>query len=283
MTGATGQLGRLVVEGLLATVPAGQIGVSVRDPAKAQAFADRGVRVRQGSFADPASLRKAFEGASQVLIISSNTAGDAAVQHHRTAIDAAVAAGAGRILYTSQMAASPHSAFAPMIDHAAAEAALQETGVPFTSLRNGFYVASALQFLGRGLQSGALPLPQDGPVNWTAHADLAQAAVIALTEEGRLDGITPPLTASETLTFEDLAAIASDVTGRKVSRTVISDEQFAGAGRENHLPEEQIAMGLGMFAASRAGEFSAIDPTLEKLLGRRPRTFREELAAAQVG
>ncbi|MCS7482954.1 SDR family oxidoreductase [Umezawaea endophytica] len=282
VTGATGQLGRLVVEGLLAAVPADQVGVSVRDSTKAEALAERGVRVRQGGFADPASLRHAFEGASRVLVISSNSAGDSAVRHHRNAIDAAMAVGAGRVVYTSQMAAGPDSAFAPMLDHAATEIALQESGVPFTSLRNGFYAASAIQFLGRGLASGSLPLPADGPVSWTAHEDLARAAVIALTEEGRLDGITPPLTSSQALTFHDLAAIATEVTGRDVSRTVISDDEFKRNGLAHGLPEAQVDMGLGLFAACRAGEFSVVDPTLEELLGRRPRTFREVFTESQA-
>ncbi|MDX3660016.1 SDR family oxidoreductase [Streptomyces sp. ID05-26A] len=282
VTGATGRLGKLVVEGLLTSVAASHIGVSVRDPAKAQAFADLGVRVRHGDFADPSSLREAFEGASQVLVISSNSAGAGAVEQHRNAIDAAVAVGARRILYTSHMAASPHSAFAPMVDHAATEAVLQASGVPFTSLRNGFYAESAVQFLSRGLGSGSLPLPEDGPVSWTAHPDLARAVVIALTEEGRLDGITPPLTSSEALTFHDLAMIASEITGRAMSRTVISDEDFRRRGIAHGLPEAQVDMGVGMFAASRAGEFSAVDPALEELLGSPPRTFRDVLAESQA-
>jgi uncharacterized protein YbjT (DUF2867 family) len=87
VTGATGQLGRQVVERLLTRVPADQVGVSVRDPEKAKALADRGVRVRRGSFTDPASLAHAFEGASQVLIVSVDKMGDECVTQHRAAID----------------------------------------------------------------------------------------------------------------------------------------------------------------------------------------------------
>ncbi len=106
VTGANGHLGRAVVERLLELVPAEQIGVSVRDPEKASALAALGVRVRRGEFDDPASLADAFEGVSWVLIVSVNSFGEAAARQHRMAINAAKAAGAQRIVYTSHMAAS---------------------------------------------------------------------------------------------------------------------------------------------------------------------------------
>ncbi len=175
VTGATGQLGRGIVEQLLARVPPDQVGVSVRDPEKAGAFAARGVRVRRGDFADPASLKYAFEGATQVLIVSVDELGDAAVARHGAAIEAARAAGAQRILYTSHMGASPDSPFAAAADHAATEALLRDSGVPFTSLRNGFYANTAMMLVGQALQTGTLTAPEDGPVSWTAPADLAEA------------------------------------------------------------------------------------------------------------
>src|SRR4051795_5665261 len=141
VTGANGQLGRAIVEHLKARIPAADIGVSVRDPKKAE---DLGVRVRRGDFDDPVSLEHAFEGATQVLIVSAATTGEAALRQHRTAIEAARNAGAERIVYTSHMGANRASAFAPMPDHAATEATLEASTVPFTSLRNGFYAASGV-------------------------------------------------------------------------------------------------------------------------------------------
>src|SRR4051812_29393754 len=117
VTGATGLLGGAVVERLLARQPAEEIGVSVRDPAKAQALADRGVRVRRGDYDDAASLAHAFDGAGQILLVSAAATGEVALRQHRTAIDAARAAGVRRIVYTSHMGANPASAFAPMPDH----------------------------------------------------------------------------------------------------------------------------------------------------------------------
>ena len=100
---------------------------------------------------------------------------------HRTAIEAATAAGVERIVYTSHMGANAASPFAPMPDHAATEAALRDSGVAYTALRSGFYATSGIMLMGRALETGTLAAPEDGPVSWTAHADLAEAAALALT------------------------------------------------------------------------------------------------------
>jgi NAD(P)H dehydrogenase (quinone) len=270
VTGATGLLGGAVVERLLGKVPAAEIGVSVRDPAKATALADRGVRVRRGDYDDAASLAHAFEGAEQVLLVSAAATGEPALRQHATAIDAARAAGVRRIVYTSHMGANPASAFAPMPDHAATEAMLADSGLAFTALRNGFYTSSGRMLLGQAFETGELAAPADGPVSWTAHDDLAEAAAIVLTDEGRFEGPTPPLTGSAAL---DLAGLAAEALGRPIRRTVLTDAQYREA-----LPEPVAEMLLGLFAASRAGEFAAVDPTLGELLGRPPLTVRDVLA-----
>lgn len=278
ITGATGKLGSTVVERLLARVAAVEIGVSVRDPDKASGLAERGVRVRQGDFDDPAGLAHAFAGADQLLLVSSATTGETALRLHRTAIDAARAAGVRRIVYTSHMGANPASPFAPMPDHAATEAMLQASGLAFTALRNGFYTSSGRMLLGHALETGEVAAPEDGPVSWTAHDDLAEAAAIALTDEGRLDGVTPPLTGSAAVDLAGLAAIAADVTGRPIRRTVVSDAQYRDELVAHGVPEPAADMLVGLFAASRQGEFAAVDPTLDRLLGRPPLTVREVLA-----
>ncbi|CAL9472455.1 NmrA family NAD(P)-binding protein [Streptomyces sp. enrichment culture] len=282
VTGATGQLGRQIVEHLLTRVPADQVGVSVRDPQKPRArdFADRGVRVRRGSFADAASLAHAFEGASQVLVISADKMGEECVDLHRTAIGAAVAAGARRILYTSQMGADGASHFQACRDHAATEAILRDSGVPHTALRNGFYAASAVNFLDRALPNGEIVLPADGPVAWTAHADLAEATAAVLADEGRFEGPTPPLTASSALTFDDIAVLAAELTGRTFTRTTAPEGAFRDRLVDHGVPAVYADQVLGIFAAARAGEFSVTDPTLARLLGREPAGLRDVLRDA---
>jgi NAD(P)H dehydrogenase (quinone) len=279
VTGANGQLGRAVVEWLLTRVPAALVGVSVRNLEKAQGLKGQGVRVRRGDFDDPESLTHAFEGASQVLIVSSDSLGKQAVRQHRTAIDIAKQVGARRILYTSHMGSSPTSLFPPMVDHAATEEALRDSDVPFTSLRNGFYAASALMMLGNALKTGELVAPEDGPVAWTTHSDLAEATAIVLSGEV-LDGVTPDLTASEALDLEDIAAIVSELVHRPIRRIVVPDAQYRAGLVAHGLPEERADMFVGLFRASRRGEFNRVVPDLARLINRPPLALRDVLKAA---
>lgn len=259
-------------------MPAQEIGVSVRDPQKAQELARRGVRVRQGDYNDPASLARAFAGASQVLIISANSMGETAIRLNRTAIACAVEAGARHLFYTSHMGAAPDSLFPAMITHAATETALQESGVPFTSLRNGYYASTTLLLLGNAVQTGELIAPEDGPISWTAHADLAEAAAIAMSK-GALDGITPALTGSEALDLRDIAAIAAELAGRPIRRVVVSDDAYLERLVTGGMPEAYAHFMIGIFKASRRGEFSRVDPTLAHLIGHPPTTVAGLLRA----
>jgi len=280
VTGATGQLGSQIVQRLLDRVPADQVGVSVRDPDRGADLATRGVRVRHGDFTEPASLAEAFEGATQVLVVSAATTGTSAVDQHAAVFQAALAAGAKRLVYTSHQAARDDSLFAPMPDHAATERHLTGTCAPFTALRNGFYASFVPRLLGQALQTGQLVAPADGPVSWTTHADLAEAAAIILADEGRFDGRTPPLTAPEAFDLQSVAAILSELTGRPVSRVVADDEEFVAGMVGRGVPHGQADMLLGMFRASRRGEFATTDPTLETLLGRPATSLRSVLQKA---
>ncbi len=282
VTGASGLLGRAIAEELIQRVPAAQIGVSVRDPEKARELEARGVRVRRGDFDDPASLAHAFEGATQVLIVSSNAAasgGDPLAQH-RTAIDAAKGAGARRIVYTSHMAASTASLFPPMLTHAATEEMLGQSGLAWTSLRNGFYASSGLFLMGDALTTGVIDAPADGKVSWTAHADLAEAAAIILADEGRYDGPTPPLTGSQALDLADFAVIASELQAQPIRRQILSDDDLRAKMAARGLPAPVADISLGLYRASRQGEFAAVDPTLARLLGRPPILMRDILKAS---
>jgi NAD(P)H dehydrogenase (quinone) len=281
VTGATGQLGRAIVHQLLQRRPASQVAVSVRDPDKAAGLAALGVRVRRGDFGKPETLAGSFEGAQQVLLVSSNAAasgGDPLAQH-RAAIEAARAAGVSRIVYTSHVAASASSAFPPMRDHHATEEMLRASALAWTSLRNGFYASSGLAMMGDVGGSGLVAAPADGKVSWTTHADLAEAAAVVLTNEGRFEGPTPPLTAGDALDFGELAALASEILRKPVRREILTDEELASRMASRNVPPSVVQIALGFYLASRAGEFRAADPTLEALLGRAPVGMRVWLAA----
>ncbi|CAA9455073.1 MAG: NADPH:quinone oxidoreductase 2 [uncultured Rubrobacteraceae bacterium] len=279
VTGASGTLGRAVVERLLERVPAERIGASVRDPGRARDLAERGVRVRRGDFGDPESLAHAFEGASRVLVVSVDRLGEDAVRLHRAAIDAAKAAGAGRIFYTSHVGADPASAFPPGRDHAATEAALRDSGVAHTSLRNGFYAATAAMQLTGALETGELAVPEDGPVDWTTQADLADATAVALTDGDLVEPILN-LTGAEAIDMAGIAEIASGLTGRPIRRVVVPDDEYRAGLVARGLREPQAAMFLTLFVAARRGAFARVDPTLGRLIGRPPTPLRDVLEAA---
>lgn len=277
VTGATGQLGRAVTENLLARMPADRVAVSVRVPVKAQDLAGKGIAVRQGDFADPVSLAKAFAGAEQVLIVSADKLGEEALALHRTAIKVARDVGVRRVLYTSHMGAQFGSPFMPADQHAGTEADLADSGLAFTSLRHGFYAESCLHIISQGLKTGELRVPEDGPVAWTARADLAEADAAILTATSRWDGITPPLTTGQAVTMAEIAAIASELMEREVRHTTVSDDEWRDTQIAAGMPSFYATMLLGMFRAARRGDFAATDLALEVLLERPPQTMRDVL------
>lgn len=279
VTGATGGLGRGIVSNLRRLQPAARIVASVRDPARAEGLLPEGVEVRAGDFSDPASLDAAFQGARRVLIVSADKVGDEARQLHRNAILAAACAGAGRVLYTSHMGARAGSPFAPADQHAGTEEDLAAAGLPFTSLRHGFYSESCLHIIGQGLKCGEVRVPEDGPVSWTSRADLAAADAAILADEAAWSGITPPLAAPQALTMAEVAAIASEVSGRDVRHVTLADAAWRDEKVAAGMPPIYADLLLGTFRAARRGDFAAADPTLERLLGRPARTMRDALAA----
>ncbi|WLQ35416.1 NAD(P)H-binding protein [Streptomyces castrisilvae] len=277
VTGATGGLGGTTVEHLLKRVPADRIGVSVRDPAKARHFADRGVHVRQGTYEDPDALRASFAGAEQVLLVSGNDPHADMVGLHRNAVEAAVAAGARRILYTSQQGAVPGNPYGPSGIHIATEAILGDSGVAWTALRNGAY-GPLDQVLGPWQRTGVIAQPQDGPVPYTDRSDIAEAIAVVLAGDRAFDG-SVDLTAPNAVTFGEVAKTASDLTGRPVERVVLDDERWLADQVAIGVPEQMARLMLTWYQAARAGHFAETGPLLAELLGRNPRTVAERLAA----
>jgi uncharacterized protein YbjT (DUF2867 family) len=282
ITGATGALNGATADHLLRSVRPSEIAVVVRDVAKARRFAELGVDVRRGDYADPASLPSAFAGADQLLLVSSS---DPAADHaalHRAAIEAAVGAGVGRILYTSHQGASPDTPFGPGRSHFATEEVLAASGVPWTSLRNGFYAHSLAWLLGPWRENGVIAVPADGPVSWTAREDAAEAAAAILLAEHPYDGPVT-LTASAAPTFAEVAELAAEVTGRPVTFRAVGDEQWLAEQEAAGRPEFQSRFTLGMYQAAAGGYFAGTDPLLGALLGREPRGVREQLADIAEG
>ncbi|WCT72633.1 SDR family oxidoreductase [Sphingomonas naphthae] len=280
VTGASGQLGRGVISALVKKAPLSGIVASSRDTGKICDLADLGLTIRRADFDEPHSLNAAFVDAEQVLLVSADKLGDEAVRLHRNAIEAARALGVGRLLYTSHMGARHGSAFAPADQHARTEDDLAASGLPFTSLRHGFYAESCLQMVGEGLKSGELRVPADGPVSWTARADLAEADAYTLLNEGSRQGVTDPMTGSDALTMAEVAAIASEITGREVRHITVTDDEWCDDRVLSGMPRMYANMLLGMFRAARNGDFARVDPILERILRRRPRSLYDILKEA---
>jgi NAD(P)H dehydrogenase (quinone) len=276
VTGATGALNGATVDHLLERVPASGLAVMARDPAKAERFADLGIDVRQGDYADPASLLRAFDGADQLLLVSSSDPSADAVSLHRAAIDAATAVGVGRLLYTSHQGAAANTPFGPGRDHAATEELLAASGTPWTSLRNGFYAHSLGWLTGPWRETGTITVPADGPVSWTAREDAAEAAAVILASNGGYDGPTT-ITANAAPTFEEIAVIASELGGHLVKRIVVDPEEWLASRIAGGQPEFVARFTLGMYQAAADGFFAGTDPLLARLLGREPRTARDGL------
>jgi NAD(P)H dehydrogenase (quinone) len=172
VTGATGELGRAVVENLLRYVPAARVAVIVRNPEGARAIAARGVAVRRGDFDEPESLVRSFVGADRLLIVSaSGIDHESRAVRHRNAINAAVRAGVGHVYYTSLLPG--HDSVAHVMKaHLDTEACLKASGLPFTILKNGVYAESWQLYLG-DVTGDEVVIPADGPVSWVSRADLA--------------------------------------------------------------------------------------------------------------
>ena len=167
VTGATGELGRAVVETLLRYVPAAQVALSVRKPEDAQAFAARGVAVRRGDFDEPESLARSFVGADRLLIVSaSGIDHESRAVRHRNAINAAMRAGVGHVYYTSLLPGQDSVAYV-MKAHLDTEAYLMASGLPFTILKNGVYAESWPLYLG-DVTGDEEVIPADGPVSWVS-------------------------------------------------------------------------------------------------------------------
>ncbi|MBE3028064.1 SDR family oxidoreductase [Janthinobacterium sp. GW458P] len=180
ITGATGNLGQHVITSLLASVPAAHIVAAVRNPAKAADLAARGVQVRQADYNDGASLDAAFKGATKILLISSSEVGQRA-QQHQNVIDAARRAGVALLAYTSVLRADT-SPLGLAAEHVVTEAAIRASGLPYTFLRNGWYLENHTEHLAPVLEHGVvLGAAQNGRFSSAARADYAAAAAAVLT------------------------------------------------------------------------------------------------------
>jgi len=274
VTGATGQLGRLVVDSLLERgVPAPEIVALGRDLSKAEDLSARGVQVRHADYDDPATLGPALAGATRVLLVSASEPGRRFAQH-RAVVEAAEAAGVEELVYTSAPNADT-AAYAIAEDHRATEALLADSDLSTVVLRNGWYLENYLPQLPVYLEHGIVGAAGDGRVSAATRADLAEAAAVVLTTDGNA-GRTYSL-GGPAFTLAELAAEIGRQSGRDVAYTDVPETQLVeilvGAG----LPAPFAALLADSDVGASRGELYLDPADLERLLGRRPTTYAEAI------
>jgi NAD(P)H dehydrogenase (quinone) len=269
ITGVTGKLGRIAAEDVLTRLPADQVAVVARDPAKARDLVERNVQVHHGDYDDPASLVSAFTGADVLLFVSSpDPTPGTRERQHEDVVNAAVKAGVGRVVYTSAITADRGESF--LAAHQFTEQVLRESGLVFTLLRNTFYTE---EFVNRGLltatvAAGELTAPKlDHPLVTATRADLAQAAAAVVTGYGHDNAVYE--LRGPGWTFADLAAALSDALGAPVAFREVPDEEAGPMGF--------------LLPLLRQPEFGQPTADLEQLLGRPATPLTDAVRAALAG
>lgn len=278
VTGATGQLGRLVIEALLKTVPANQIVAAVRSPEKAQDLAKQGLVVRQADYNQPATLQAAFQGVSKLLLISSSEVGQRAAQH-QAVIDAAKAAGVELIAYTSLL----HAETSPLLlgeEHRQTEAALQQSGLPFVLLRNGWYSENYAASIAPALAHGAfIGAAKAGRIASAARADYALAAAKVLQLDGQA-GKVYELAGDDSYTLAEFAAEIARQSGKAVNYVDMSQAEFAAALKGAGLPAGLADVLADSDVGAAQGALYDDSHTLSRLIGRPTTRYQQVIAAA---
>ncbi|WP_293782172.1 SDR family oxidoreductase [uncultured Aeromicrobium sp.] len=279
VTGATGALGTLVIDALTARdVSPDQVVALARDPQRAAHFAERGVQVRAFDYDQPENLAAALDGVTDLLLISSSAVGRR-VPQHQAVIDAARAAGVGRVVYTSALGVSDAAVNPVAPEHVETERLLAASGLNHVILRNGWYSENYIGEIDNVRRTGILLTSAgDGTVASAARADYAEAAATVLTTPDA--NAVYELSGDTAWTFDELAAILGDVTGVDVKVQRVSPEEHRQALSEAGLPEGAIEFIVGVDAAIARGELGTTTGELTGLLGRPTTPLEETLRAA---
>lgn len=279
VTGATGQLGRLVIQALLKSVPAAQIVAAVRSPEKASDLAALGVVVRKADYSEPETLDSAFVGIDKALLISSNKLGQRSAQH-QAVIDAAKRAGVKLLAYTSVLHADT-SALGLAAEHRETEDYLRASGLPFALLRNGWYhenyTASVPPALAHGAHFGSAG---EGRISSAARADYAAAAAAVLTASDNQAGKVYELAGDDSYTLKDFAALIAKQSGQPVVYTDLPEADFKAALIGVGLPEPIAELLANSDAAAAKGALFDDSHQLSKLIGRATTPLAASIAAS---
>ena len=279
VTGATGHLGRLVIDTLLdrGIVPSNLVA-AVRSPEKAADLADRGVVVREADYTKPDTLESAFTGVERLLLISSSAVGQR-VEQHGNVIDAARETGVDFLAYTSMLRADS-SPMQLAAEHKATEAFIRESGIPFTLLRNGWYIENYTEQLDRVLERGALIGSADGGrISGATRADYAAAAAAVLTGDGHEDAVYE-LGGDEAFTMDELAAEITTQSGTEVVYQDLPADAYKQALVDAGLSEPYAAVLADSDQGIADGHLYTERDDLHRLIGRPTTPLADAVAAA---
>lgn len=278
ITGATGQLGRFVIDALLKKVPAEEIVAAVRTPVKAADLAAQGITVRQADYSQPETLRAAFAGVGKLLLISGSEVGQREAQH-KAVIEAAQAAGVGFIAYTSLL----HADTSPLglgVEHRATEALLKASGIPFALLRNGWYTENYAASIPPALAHHAfIGAAGEGRIASAARQDYAEAAAEVMSREDQA-GKVYELAGDDSYTLAQFAAEIAAQSGEKVDYVNLSQADFAAALKGAGLPEGLAEMLADSDAGAEKGGLYNDSRQLSKLIGRPTTPWQTVVRAA---
>lgn len=278
VTGATGHLGRLVVEQLLKQVPASQLVAVVRDGAKAADLAARGVAVRVANYDQPGTLAAAFAGVDKLLLISGSEVGKR-IPQHQAAIAAAKQAGVKLLAYTSLLRANT-ARMSLSVEHVATEKAISDSGLPFALLRNGWYLENYTENLASALEHGALlGAAQNGRIAAAARADYAAAAAAVLTSDGHA-GKVYELAGDAAFTLTELAEEVAKQSGKAVVYKDLPAAEYAATLQSFGLPAPVAEMLASADEGIARGELDLADGDLRRLIGRPTTALAASVAAA---
>lgn len=269
ITGASGQLGRLVADQLLATVDPAEVVLLTRDPAKLADYAERGADVRAADFGKPDELVDAFAGVERVLLISTDAVG-ARVEGHLAAIEAAVKAGVRHMAYTSVSEPTADNPAGVVADHAATEEALRESGLAWTMLRNNLYADMQVDSVAQAAATGQLVTNfGDGGAAYVTRADCAAVAAGVLTGEGH-EGKAYDVTGPHAYTAPDLAELAAQKSGKPVELIQVDDEAYTAGLVSAGLPDFIAPLLTSFGTATRLGKLATVTDVVEQVGGRTP-------------
>lgn len=268
--GATGKYGGKAIEYLLARgVEPSDIIAVYRSEEAAEPLRSKGIITRRGDYSTPDFGPEIFEGAEKLLFVSGNDSDSLnRIRHHLTVVEAARQAGVGQVVYTG--VAYPETCpFGMENVHVATECAIKAAGLPFTFLRNTFYIELFLNEpeLRRAIDSGRLlTLTEGRKLNFVSRDDMAKAAAVVLTHEGH-ENKTYEITAAQPYTYRDIAAILTDVSGKTVEYVEATGEQLAAYLAEWGTGDYATPMDSSLFQADLArGWAEPTDPSLADLI-----------------